>query len=200
METALREEKERGVFKLQGDKGFLVAFEERHLRSPEYLDWLRDFEVVKTINRLEYTRPVSFEEVRRYCEQVLQSERDMFLALHTHRDERFVGTVRVSRLDWVTRSADLGILIGDREQWGCGLATEALGLVGRHLFEKLGMRKLTAGVMAVNPGMLRVFEKLGFQREGLFRRQDFYQGDYVDHVYLGCFREEFTWPAAEEDT
>jgi RimJ/RimL family protein N-acetyltransferase len=183
------------MFRLEGRKCYLVPFEDSHLRSEDYFRWLRDYEVVKTINRLEYVRPVSFAEVEEYCRRVMQSPSDVFLALHEREEERFIGTVRASRIDRVSRTADVGILIGERAFWGRGIATDAIATLGRYLFERLGLRKLTAGLMRVNPGMQRVFEKLGFREEGVFRKQDFFEGDYVDHIYLGCFRDEFSPPS-----
>ena len=52
-------------------------------------------------------------------------------------------------------------------------------------------RKLTCGIMANNPAMVRVFEKLGFRREATLRRQIPFEGDFLDHILLGCFAEEY---------
>jgi len=169
----------------------LVPFGEEHLNDPRYLAWLRDYEVVKTINRLDYVRPVSFAEVREYCEGVMRSPNDIFLAIVARKGERFIGTLRVSQINWHTRTADIGILVGDRDFWGKGIATDAISAVGRHLLERLGMRRLTAGLMSVNPAMKRAFEKLGFRVEGVFRKHDRFEGEYVDHIFLGCMKEEF---------
>ena len=158
------------MFRLEGEKCYLVPFEERHLQSPDYFRWLRDYEVIKTINRLEYVRPVSFAEVKEYCERVMRSPSDVFLAICTREGDQFIGTIRASRIDLVNRTADVGILIGERDQWGRGIATDAIAALGRYLFGRLGLRKLTAGLMRINPAMLRVFEKLGFRQEGVFRR------------------------------
>jgi RimJ/RimL family protein N-acetyltransferase len=181
------------MFKLEGKICYLLAFEERHLNDEKYFSWLRDYDVVKTIYRIEYLRPVSFAEVKEYCETVMRSTDDIFLALYDKTDNLFVGTLR-AKVNWYLSIADIGILIGNRQYWGKGLATEAIWLLGRFLFDKLGMRRLTAGLMSVNPGMLRVFEKLGFQREGVFRGQDRFEGEYTDHIYLGCFKDEFRAP------
>lgn len=183
---------------LQGAKCYLVPFEVNHMNDEEYLGWLRDYDVVKTINRLDYLRPVSFEEVRRYCESVMQSPQDIFMAIHEVASERFIGTIRASRIDLVTRTADIGILIGEKDVWGKGFGTDAISTLAEYLFDRLCLRKLTAGLMAVNPGMLRVFEKLGFRQEGVFREQDYFEGKYVDHIYLGCFRDEFKKLGAEQ--
>jgi RimJ/RimL family protein N-acetyltransferase len=179
------------VFKLEGKVSYLVPFDEQHMNSEEYLNWLRDYDVVKTINRLDYLRPVSFAEVRNYCETLIESENDIFLAIYEKKDDLFIGTIRAGHIDWHTRVADIGILIGNKSYWGKGIATDSIHTLGNYLFDKLGLRKLTAGLMGVNPAMLKVFEKLGFQQEGVFRKQDLFEGEYVDHIYLGCFRNEF---------
>lgn len=177
--------------KLEGKISYLVPFDEHHLHSGDYMSWLRDYEVIKTINRLDYLTPVSFAEVKQYCETVMQSTSDIFMAINAKDKDIFIGTIRVSRLSWVTGIADVGILIGDKDYWGKGIATDAIATIGQHLFDRLGMRKLTAGLMDINPSMLRVFEKLGFQKEGVFRKHDLFEGAYVDHIHMGCFKEEF---------
>ncbi len=70
------------MFRLEGGISYLVPFDERHLNSEEYFAWLRDYEVMKTINRLDYLRPVSFAEVKEYCEAVMRSRNDIFLAIY----------------------------------------------------------------------------------------------------------------------
>lgn len=179
---------------LTGSTIRLETFQDKHLHDEAYLGWLRDYDVVKTINRRGYLRPVSFAEVERYCSEVMASPTDLFFAIRHFPDDVFVGTLRVSRIDSETRSADIGILIGDKAYWGRGVATDAIGTIGAYLFDRMGMRRLTAGLMSINPAMLRVFEKVGFQREGVFREQDLFEGRFVDHVYLGCLQHEFRRP------
>lgn len=177
--------------KLGGKLIYLVPFGTEHLQAPEYLAWLRDYEVVKTINRPEYLEPIPFEEVKQYVETLWKSDNDIFMAVMNRTGNRFVGTVRAARIDRRTLTADLGILIGDRNYWGSGVATDALSTLAEYLFQELGLRRLTAGLLEPNRAMLRVFEKLGFVREGVFRKHDLYEGEYVDHIHLGCFQNEF---------
>lgn len=176
--------------KLEGNISYLVPFDDSHLNSKEYMSWLRDYDVMKTINRLDYLRPVSFYEVREYCEGVMRSKNDIFMAIYHKDGNEFIGTLRV-KIGWETRTADVGIMIGEKDYWGKGIGTDAVSTICGYLFERLAFRRLTAGLMGVNLAMLRVFERVGFQREGVFRMQDYYEGKYVDHIYLGCFREEY---------
>lgn len=170
----------------------LVPFTEEHLHAPEYLAWLRDYDVIKFLNRKEYLLPISFEEVKAYIENVLRSEKDSLLAIHLLEGNKFIGTFKFGQLDWVGKTVDLGVLIGDREQWGKGIATEVYTLALDHCFFKLGMRKVVAGCVGINFSMRRVLEKLGFVQEACFRKKDFIEGKYVDHYNFGIFKEEYT--------
>ena len=181
------------MFKLEGKISYLVPFEEKHLNDKQYFNWLRDYEVIKTINRLDYICPINFEAVKEYCEKVIRSNNDIFLAIYYKDNNKFIGTIRVNNLNWYTRIADIGILMGDKKYWGKGIAKEAIFSVLNYLFEILGMRKLTAGLMDINPAMEKVFEKLGFKLEGRMRKSDRYEGKYIDHLLMSCFKDEFNW-------
>ncbi len=179
------------MFRLQGRHIFLQTFSSVNIEDQSYLAWLNDYEVVKTINRVDYLVPVRLEDVRRYCEAVMISRTDIFLAIYLNNDSRFVGTVRVSGINWRAGTAEIGILVGDRTVWGQGVATDAIRTTTSYLFKAIGLRKINAGLMAANPAMLRVFTKLGFSKEGVQRLQDCYEDGYCDHIYLGCFKHEF---------
>lgn len=187
------------MFKLEGNVSYLIPFGEKHLNNKCYFKWLRDYDVVKTINRLDYICPISFDEVKEYCEKVIRSKNDIFFAINFRENHKFIGTLRVNRIDWYTRTADIGILIGEKDYWRKGVATDSIFTVSIYLFKILGMRKLVANYMEINPGMGRVFNKLGFKVEGRFRKTDSFEGEYKDHIYMGCFEDEFNWEYKKKD-
>jgi RimJ/RimL family protein N-acetyltransferase len=82
----------------------------------------------------------------------------------------------------------MGLLIGERAYWGRGIATEVISLVSRYAFDELKLRKVTAGCYDTNRGAIKAFEKAGFVREGLRKKQYLCNGEYVDHVMLGLLR------------
>jgi RimJ/RimL family protein N-acetyltransferase len=179
------------MFRLDGKNVFLVSFEEEHLSDDRYFRWLCDYDVVKSLNRLEYIMPIKYEDVVQYCNAVWASHKDVFLALYAKEKEEFIGTVKIGNINWYSRTADVGIMIGEKKYWGKGAGTDAVWCVCKYLFEVLGLRKLTGGAMAVNEAMIKIFQNLGFKIEGRMRDQDRYEGTYCDHVYLGCFHREF---------
>ncbi len=177
--------------RIGGQLTYAVPFTTVHLRDPAYLSWLRDKDVVRTLNLPVYmAAPVSDTTVEDYCQRMMASERDLFLALHDAATEQFIGTLKAGTIDFHHGTADIGIMIGEKARWGRGFAADAIGALAQHLFTVLGLLRLTAGAMAINPAMIAVFEKLGFKREGVLRAQDRYDDGLCDHILLGCFQDE----------
>lgn len=182
--------------RIDGQGTYLVRFTERHLNDPCYLGWLRDYDVMKTVGRAEYLREVPFAEAEAYFRRVDASPDDLFFALHVQADESFIGTVKAGHIDRVAGIADIGIMIGARECWGQGLSTDALHAICRYMFRDFGIRRLTCGAMAVNPAMIRAFEKIGFRREGVLRAHVPFEGGYTDQVLMGCLADDLVDPDA----
>ncbi|NUM88092.1 MAG: GNAT family N-acetyltransferase [Bdellovibrionales bacterium] len=176
---------------LNGKSIFLQEFTEDRLSDPSYLMWMRDLEVVTGIYRLEYLLPLSPAEIEKYVHRVMKSERDFFFSIHEKNSGLFIGTVKLGHVDWRTGSADVGILIGDRGSRGRGYSTDAVRTICDYGIHKLSLRKLTGGTASNNHAMIKCFEKVGFVREGTLRKKLLIDGEYVDHILFGLFREEF---------
>lgn len=81
----------------------------------------------------------------------------------------------------------LGIAIGDKFEWGKGYASKAIHVASKHIFEVLGLRKITAGYIANNIGMARAFLENNFVIEAVFKEHLYYEGQYVNHKYVCKF-------------
>ena len=178
---------------INGTLSYVIPFEEKHLFDPRYYEWLTNIDVVKYIGRDEYLKPIRFEKVREYVETLWRNEYCSFFAIYDATDNKFVGTTKINYLNesgFITRTADIGIMIGDIKYWGKGLATDALFAICQYAFTVMDARKLTAGAVGANVGVIKAFQKIGFSEEGRIRKKLLISGEYMDHVLLGCFREE----------
>jgi [ribosomal protein S5]-alanine N-acetyltransferase len=71
-----------------------------------------------------------------------------------------------------------------------GVATAAVALAVDHCFTVAGLHRLEATVRPENVPSMRVLEKLGFRREGLFRRYLNVAGDWRDHLCFALTAED----------
>lgn len=178
---------------IQGQRIHMVRFERRHLDDPAYYGWLRDMDVVRYIGRDELLEGIPFSEVEDYVKQLWANDNCWFLAVYHAKSGTFIGTAKINFLNERGRRngiADIGIMLGERDFWGQGLATDVLRTVSKFAFDKLGARKLSAGAMAPNAAVVRAFLRVGYVEEGRLRRYLSIGGDYCDHVLLGCFKDE----------
>jgi len=175
---------------IQGKKVRLEEFTDKHLFDPKYYAWMQDREVVETIGRPEYLAPFPFCILEDYVINVKSSDNAYFFALYLKDNNQFIGTVKLGSIDWKSRTADVGILIGEKTCWGKGIAKDAVFTASDYAFRSLGIRKVTGGCIATNTAMHRCFERLGFTREAVLRKKVPFRDDFVDHYLYGVFPDE----------
>lgn len=158
--------------------------------NDNYYRWLNDREVTRFLESRFY--PNSREKLREYVEEKLSDPNNLFLAIVLKEDHRHIGNIKLGPINWMHRFADIGILIGERDCWGRGHATEALRLLADYAFSELNLNKLTAGCYEANAGSLKAFQKAGFLKEGTLHRQFYCEGRYMDGILLGLVKPENT--------
>jgi ribosomal-protein-alanine N-acetyltransferase len=173
---------------------YLEPFAEKHLNDEKYLRWLRDQEVIKYIGREEYFGEITFDEIKEYVNSGWNNRYISFWAVYLSENKTFIGTVKINYFNedgLKSKTADIGIMIGERSIWGKGVASFTLSLVCEYGFNQLSARKLTAGALANNIAVIKAFKKIGFLEEGRIRGRLLIGGEYHDHVLMGCYPNEF---------
>lgn len=120
------------------------------------------------------------------------------LALRTT-NRMLVGDLMVAPVPGTEHAVELGITLAAERQ-GEGLATEAVTAVVNALFALESVHKIVAYVGVANVASQRLFERAGFQREGLLR--DSYvgrDGAMVDEVLFGLIRSDRSAALARYD-
>jgi len=154
--------------------------------SSMYLEWLNDPEVNQYSSRR--FAPTGLRQARTYLDNLPIGA--YVLAVCLLKDGRHVGNLKYGPIDWPNRCAEIEIMLGDKRQWGKGLATEAIYLVTKHLFFSLGLHRVEA--KSCNPAFIKVVrEHLGWKEEGRLRQRFRLGGDYVDYIWLGLLDSEF---------
>lgn len=100
-----------------------------------------------------------------------------------------IGNISLQKIDMINRSAEIACLIGEKEYWGKGIMTWALQQLINHGTKNLGLNRIWSGTAWINRGMIRVFEKLGFEQEGIFSQGMYLNGAFVDVVAFAYLPE-----------
>ena len=168
-------------------KRLLIApFCPEHL-TERYISWLNDPEVVKYSEQRQ--RKHDFESCQAYLESFNGSPHYFWAIIIVDGISRHIGNIN-AYVDEVNSVADVGIMIGEKSLWGRGYGGEAWQAVCNYLIRKRQLRKVTAGALSLNLGMIRVMKKLGMAPDGIRKRHHILGREEVDIVHMALFKEE----------
>lgn len=177
---------------LHGERIRLRAAEKEDI--PVFLNWINDPDVTENL-MLVY--PMSRFEEEQWYESMMQrpsSEHVMVIELITQTpDEKHnpIGTCQLHNIDWRNRSAEVGIMIGEKTCWDLGYGTETMRLLLTHGFGILNLNRIWLQVYAKNKRGIRAYEKAGFTYEGKFRQALYQDGRYYDVHLMSVLKDEW---------
>lgn len=130
------------------------------------------------------------EEHLRWLERIqVQGDRQEFIIVERGTG-RSIGTIGLSNIHPKHRHAQYGILIGEIDARGKGLALEASRLLLAYAFDKLGLQRVYLHVFADNEQALHLYRKVGFEEEGRLRQHMYKDGRFRDVVVMAMIHTE----------
>jgi len=166
-----------------------------NLRKPEPvdLDALYKQKNDPEIRRLlgGFSRPQSKADLIDWLEYHRKRTDEVLWTIAAVDDGRCLGHVGLYKIDLVARSAEFGIMIGDREAWGAGIGRKATVFALQHAFLQENLNRVSLTVLASNERAIRLYLAVGFVEEGRLRQAQFKDGLYIDVIAMGLLRSEF---------
>jgi RimJ/RimL family protein N-acetyltransferase len=160
----------------------------RSIDAPVLLEWINDRDQV--LRNAPY-KPVS-ESAHYAWFEAVQKRTDMTMfGIRVLETDKLIGTCQLRGIDSVHRNAELQIRIGDVGSRGVGYGTEAVRLLLEFAFVDLNLHRVFLHAFATNVAAIRVYEKVGFVREGVLRQAAHINGEYVDVMVMGVLRNEY---------
>jgi [ribosomal protein S5]-alanine N-acetyltransferase len=118
------------------------------------------------------------------------SDDNLLLGLFPKRDpKRHIGNIKLGPIDRRHASAAIGIVIGAKEFWGKGLASQAVAAVAEYGFAALGLDRVEAGFYADNLASQAAFRHAGFVAEGSRLAARRCGGTRTDEIIMGRLRD-----------
>lgn len=150
------------------------------------LKWREDPEISSLLgNEL----PISFEMQKKWYEKTIgDSTKKKFIIETT--DKKIIGMIGIMSIDLKNRHCECGITIGEKENWGQGLALDALSVVIKFLFEEWNIQRIYAKIFDYNDRSIRLFTSLGFQLEGKMSDYIFTRGKFHDLCILSLKKDD----------
>ncbi len=177
----------RNVMFIEGEKVWLRPLENADVDGT-YPAWFNDQASDTLTNHAIFPR--SRDELRAAVEGARNDRNAIILAIIERSTDRHIGNVSLQQIDWVSRSAELAILIGERDAKGRGLGAEAVRLIVDHGFRRMNLNRIWLGVHCDNVPALAIYRKLGFKEEGRLLEHGMRHNEPHDVIVMGLLARE----------
>ncbi len=156
---------------------------------PFYQKWANDFEVMRTWAPGFPTVTYETQEAR-YGDSGKNHDWVNF-TIYERADLRPIGRTFLYQINHFHRSAEFGILIGEKDCWNKGYGTETAILMLDYGFTGLGLHNIMLWAVSYNERGLSAYRRAGFKEIGRRRQAWRIGGEGYDLVYMDCLATEF---------
>ncbi len=106
-------------------------------------------------------------------------------------DNKPIGLITCESVDFDMGHLEIGIALISAAERSRGLATEAMGLFIDFLFQDLGLHRINARIIGGNAASIKLFQRLGFEQEGLQREYVRRGSTYLDMNLFGLLKSDW---------
>ena len=153
--------------------------------------WSLDQEVTKYLSFPDKYPPFTKQQTLDWIKICMSYKNGYLQKAVLTEDGRHIGWVDLKNIDQTNKNAELGIVIGDKRYWGKGYGISALKAMLDVGFTKLGLEKIWLRVDYDNTNAIKCYEKCGFVKEGMMRKDRIRKGESINRYRFSILREGF---------
>lgn len=172
---------------LTGEQIYLKELQQADV-TEEYVQWLNDPNINQFLESRHQIQTI--QSCQSFISNLLSQGDSCFWGVYCKQNDKHIGNIKLDPINGLYHRGTIGLLIGNKNYWGKGIATEAIQLVSNFAFQELALHKLDAGCYASNKGSEKAFIKAGFQVEGVIKDHFIYQNQFEHCILLGKVSEK----------
>jgi len=146
------------------------------------IKWLKDPEVNMFLS--SSFADLDTDKESRWFKEMSFSINDFMFAIETSENKKYIGICGLHKINWDEKKADFGIAIGDKDYWGKGFGSDAIKATTKFAFKTLGLTNTTLSVYEYNKRAIRSYEKCGFKRKDILKKDHLYNNIYWDTLIM----------------
>ena len=129
--------------------------------TEKYLSWFNQSkEIEKYISFAQKCEGI--DSLMQYVKDKKDREDVLFLGVFCSLGQH-IGNIKYEPIDLKNKTATMGILIGDKEWRGKGVASEVIKISGKYLKNNYGIKYIDLGVDKSNARAISAYEKINFK-------------------------------------
>lgn len=135
--------------------------------------------------------PKSVKQLEALLKDFEDSEEKFMFAVRTVDNGKIIGIAGFEEIIWSSGAANAFIGIGEEGFAGKGLGKEAMNLLLDFGFNELNFHRIQLNVISYNEIAIKLYEGMGFIKEGTYREYIFRDGKRFDMYLYGMLDSEW---------
>jgi RimJ/RimL family protein N-acetyltransferase len=125
-----------------------------------YLFWMSN----PSNNKFILSSNINFtiDMLRKYIDSCNNNDNILLIGIFDKLSGEHIGNIKYDNIDMIDKSSVMGILIGEKEYRGIGLAKTVIQETLNWLYENLGIKKVLLGVDKENLNAFNLYKNIGF--------------------------------------
>lgn len=169
------------------DNVMLLPFKKNHV--PNTVRWVNNPQIMYLIDRSP--EPVTIAGCYRWFRGVSKDRAKAVFAIIESTGMAHIGNCGLFDINHRSKKAKLWMYVGEKRFWERGFGREALSKLLRYGFERLHLNRIYLYVVEGNERARKLYESMGFVKEGVFRDSTFLKGGYRDTFHYGILKSEY---------
>lgn len=170
-----------------GEKVLLRAYKESDIKTATEL--INDKELKKYLVNAVPLPTTLWQEEEWVKSQKSSKNGEYNFAIEDIETGKYIGGCGIQSVNWLVRTATVGIMIGDKNYWGKGYGTDAMKVLMKFIFDDMNIRKIKLGTFSFNERAIKCYKKCGFIVEGVLKDEIFKEGKYYDEILMAAFKK-----------
>jgi RimJ/RimL family protein N-acetyltransferase len=155
--------------------------------SDELFKWINSPDLVYYNSNYKPIHEINHDK---WFESLLNRKDLVIFSIRSEKNE-LIGTCQLSSLNFVTRSAELQIRIGNGNNRGKGYGFQATKKLLHFGFNDQNLNRIYLSVYEDNLPAISLYTKCGFKKEGVLIEADFVNGQFKNVIIMAILKREF---------
>lgn len=131
--------------------------------------------------------PISIDQQEKWLDSMIDLTGNNKRYIICEQKKRPIGMIGLYGINWIHRTCEVGLYIGEKDARGKGYAKESYKLIESFAKEYLNLRKVKLNVVYDNESAANLWKSLGFEKVGIFKEERFINGEYMDLILMEKF-------------
>lgn len=153
--------------------------------------WRNDYELIEQIGAP--FRYINLEVDQKWFDFYMSNRGNQVrCAIVEENKDDILGLVSLVSVNQMNQSAELHIIIGDKENQGKGIGSFAVKEMLNHAFFNMNLNRVELTVIENNKRAIHLYEKNGFVYEGRKRKARYKGEKFMDMLMYAVLRDDYT--------